>query len=80
MYDFGFTPSQAKRLTTRKGNRGYCIIEDRDGQEWLVDMVGDNGCFMSLWLTGTDGTVAKSIVSREYKDYKITVDDNDVRE
>ncbi len=76
--EFGFTPKQAKRLTTRKGNDGYCMIESRDGQQYCVNVVADNGRYMSMWLAGTDGKIEKSIFSDDYKDYKIILDGDEV--
>jgi len=76
---FGFTTKKAKRLSFRKGNRGYVIIEDRNGQEWLVSSVLDNGRLMQLYKAGTDGQVKKSITVYEYKDYRIVLDEDDIK-
>lgn len=74
---WGFTPKEAKRLTFRK-NKPYKIVEDREGIEWLVDMVVDNGRFMNLIMMGTDGQVIKQITPINYDDYKIILGPKDL--
>ncbi len=70
-------PKQAKRLTSRT-NKPYKMIEDQDGQEWLVGCVLDNGRLMELWKTNTNGKVRKVIPSREYCNYKIILGEEDL--
>ena len=72
-----FTPKQAKRLRARS-NQPYKMVEDKDGQEWLVNFVVDNGRLMELIKTGTDGKVRKLIGSRDYAEYKIILDEEDL--
>lgn len=73
---FGFTAKQAKRLSHRK-DQLYKRIEDRSGDEWLVDSVIDNGRMMFLYKAETDGKVKKAIHARHYKDYKIILSEED---
>jgi hypothetical protein len=75
--DYGFTPKQAKRLTHRV-NQPYKIVEDKNGDEWLVSRVLDNGRLMELIKMGTDGNVINKISSDDYKDYKITLGEEDL--
>ena len=75
---FGFTLCVAKRLTFRKSNRCYAMIEDRDGQEWLVGAVLDNGRQMELIKPDTNGKETKRIESEDYKNYKIILAGNDI--
>ncbi len=77
--DFGFTAQRAKLLTSRKCNLVYCIIEDHKGQEWLVKAVLDGGRVMIVYKAGTDGKVSKHIAASKYKNYRIVLDENDVK-
>lgn len=71
------TPKKAKRLTKRKG-QSYAMVEDSDRVEWLVDAVVDNGRQMRLILPETKGETIRHVSSKEYKDYKVLLDENDI--
>ena len=74
---FGITPKQAKPLTHRN-NQPYYMIEDRDGQEWFVETVLDNGRMMELFRPKTNHRDCKFIYCDDgYKDYKIIIEEKD---
>ncbi len=77
MEKWGFTAKEAKRLTERPG-RPYKMLEDRNGDEWLVGPVLDGGRLMRLWKAGTGGKVVKDITSREYCDYRVILGEEDI--
>lgn len=71
------TPKKAKRLTARK-KQPYKMVKDKDGQEWLVNMVIDNGRMMELIKPGTAGKVRKRITTSDYADYIIILGEEDL--